>query len=115
MEVLQQGLPPWTFTAIYASPLCSMREQLRQEIEFFAESNTTPWLLAGDFNETINLSERDHGSDEMARRCFRFNNMIKNNGLIDLGFFGPRFTWSRGNSWLTRKSARLDRALCTSY
>lgn len=32
--------------------------------------------------------------------------------MIELDFVGPRFTWSHGNSVETRRSARLDRALC---
>jgi len=50
----------------------------------------------------------------MAKRCDKFNNVIKNNGLIDLGFSGPIYTWGRGTSWATRKSARLDRSLCNA-
>ncbi|KAJ8433994.1 hypothetical protein Cgig2_012687 [Carnegiea gigantea] len=32
----------------------------------------------------------------------------ENNALIDIGFSGPKFTWVRGLSPETRKSARLD-------
>ena len=71
-----------------------------------------PWLLAGDFNETVSIEERNHGGPDMRRRCNRFKYWIENNGLIDLGYSGPRFTWSRGLSQDTRKEARLDRALC---
>jgi len=39
MEVHRQGLHPWIFTAIYASPALPNREQLWREIEVFAESN----------------------------------------------------------------------------
>ena len=48
----------------------------------------------------------------MLRRCTRFKHWIENNGLIDLGFSGPKFTWTRGLNRETRKEARLDRALC---
>ncbi|KAJ8423366.1 hypothetical protein Cgig2_026784 [Carnegiea gigantea] len=43
---------------------------------------------------------------------YRFNNWIENNALLDIGFTGPTFTWVRGRTPSTRKSARLDRALC---
>ena len=48
----------------------------------------------------------------MLRRCTRFRHWIENTGLIDLGFAGPKFTWTRGSNRETRKEARLDRALC---
>jgi len=68
-------------------------------------------MLAGDFSETRLLHERDHGGDDMMHRCARFANWIENNGLTDLGYSGSCFTWARANTWETRKSARLDRAL----
>ena len=114
MEVSQRGLQPWFFTAVYASPMGHVREALWGELERFAGSIAVPWLLAGDFNETKNLNERDHDLEDMARRCSKFSNMIENNELIDLGFSGPRYTWARGRTVQTRKSARLDRALCNS-
>ena len=77
-----------------------------------ATSFSHPWLLAGDFNETRSLNERDHGGPDMARGCPKCNNWIENNALINLGFSGPKFKWVRGLSPSTKKSARLDRALC---
>lgn len=32
--------------------------------------------------------------------------------MIDVGFFGPRFTWHHGTTAENRQSARLDRSLC---
>ncbi|KAJ8450987.1 hypothetical protein Cgig2_032612 [Carnegiea gigantea] len=49
-----------------------------------AASFSHPWLLAGDFNKTRSLNKRDHGGPDMVR----------------------------GLSPSTKKSARLDRALC---
>jgi len=89
MEVHRSGIQPWVFTAVYASPTLHLRELLWREIEVLATFITAPWLLAGDFNETKSLSERDHGSDDMIRRCARFSNVIENNGLIDMEFSGP--------------------------
>ena len=80
----------------------------------FAYSTEAPWMLARDFNETQSLAERDHGGSDLSRRCTLFANRIENNGLIDFGFSGHRFTWVRGNTCETRKSARLDRALCNT-
>ena len=69
-----------------------MREQLWCELESFSGSINIPWMLAGDFNETKNMEERDHGGDDMSRRCLKFNNLIENNGLIDLGYSRPKFS-----------------------
>ncbi|KAJ8448033.1 hypothetical protein Cgig2_028909 [Carnegiea gigantea] len=66
----------------------------------------------GDFNETRSMSERKNCSDNLQQRCSNFDNWINNNGLIDLGFSGPEFTWCRGIKPEHRKYARLDRGLC---
>ncbi|KAJ8444213.1 LOW QUALITY PROTEIN: hypothetical protein Cgig2_028094 [Carnegiea gigantea] len=100
------------FTAIYASPHLSFREVLWNKLEEHASNVNIPWLLAGDFNETRNLDERGHGGHDMAQPCTRFSNWIENNALLDLGFSGPKFTWARAQNPETKKSARLDRALC---
>jgi len=78
----------------------------------FSEHNSQPWLLARDFNETKSMEERRNCSDDLIRRCTHFGNWIDTNALIDLGFTGPQFTWSRGPNSETKKCARLDRGLC---
>ncbi|KAJ8432136.1 hypothetical protein Cgig2_014297 [Carnegiea gigantea] len=69
------------------------KEQCWEMIQQFGSSVRRPWLLAGDFNGTISLEERNHGGVEMLRRCERFKYWVKNNGFIILGFSGPKFTW----------------------
>lgn len=41
-----------------------------------------------------------------------FLGLVHKQSLIDLGFIGPRFTWSHGTSITNWRSARLDRSLC---
>ncbi|KAJ8441389.1 hypothetical protein Cgig2_009097 [Carnegiea gigantea] len=110
--VSPEGYREWLFTAIYVNPHPSTREELRGELEQRASSYNHPWLLAGDFSKTRNLEERDHGGSNMVRHCDKFNNWIENNAPIDLGFLGPKYTWVHGLTQDTRKSTRLDRALC---
>jgi len=85
-----------------------MREALWQELQRATATYRKPWILAGDFNETTCLAERNHGGPEMLRRCTRFRHWIENTGLIDLGFARPKFTWTRGSNRETRKEARLE-------
>ncbi|KAJ8431324.1 hypothetical protein Cgig2_013540 [Carnegiea gigantea] len=112
MQVQQGHYATWFLTVIYASPRITQRDTLWGNLHHFASKCTYPWLLAGDFNETTSLDERNHGGPDMLRRCTRFKHWIANTGLIDLGYSGPKFTWSRGRDWDTLKQARLDRALC---
>lgn len=65
-----------------------MRDIIWSELQQFDIQYSIPWLLAGDFNETISVDERMHGRPEMLRRCTRVKHRIENNGLIDVGFLG---------------------------
>ncbi|KAJ8423447.1 hypothetical protein Cgig2_008936 [Carnegiea gigantea] len=114
MKVLRQGETPWIFSTIYGSPNEVSRQNLWTALTTFNSSNSLPWLLVGDFNDTKSMEERLNCSNNLSRRCALFNYWIENNGLIDLGFSGPRFTWSTGNTISSKKFARLDRALCNS-
>ena len=112
VEIKKVGEEPWLFSAVYASPDSSLRRDLWRELERVKQTYDGPWLAAGDFNDTICLSERNgSGGSEMQRRCRMFSDWINNNDLIDLGYSGPAHTWFRGNSVDTFKSARLDRGL----
>jgi len=112
MEVSEKDLDCWILSAIYGSLDEQRRMKLWGDLDSFAQYTSHPWLLIGDFNDTRSMDERRNRSAHLTRRCAHFNNWIENNGLIDLGFSGPLFTWSCGLNPETRKYARLDRALC---
>ncbi|XP_028796894.1 uncharacterized protein LOC114752327 [Neltuma alba] len=94
------------FTAIYGSPNASRREHLWRDLLKLQVSDDEPWLIAGDFNATLAEGDRKGGSRRNQGGCSKFQNFVKEAGLIDLGFSGPKFTWQRGGLLV-----RLDRAL----
>ncbi|XP_021774659.1 uncharacterized protein LOC110738569 [Chenopodium quinoa] len=113
MTVIKVGEDPWYFSTIYASPDPSKRQELWRDLSEFAKRNNKPWLLAGDFNETRFDWERSSSCSETSRRSRNFNHWVHDNQLLEVEFSGPSHTWARGNSMDTRRSARLDRVLCT--
>ncbi|KAL2894986.1 putative RNA-directed DNA polymerase from transposon X-element [Bienertia sinuspersici] len=55
--------------AIYASPDTSLRKELWDELERVKDAYSGPWLLAGDFNETLSMNSRiGCDTSEMQRR-----------------------------------------------
>ena len=114
MEVTKVGATPWYFSAIYASPDPTRRQELWQELTDFAQHNNKPWILAGDFNETRFGWERSSSCSSTTTRSNQFNAWVEENCLIEVEFSGQSHTWSRGNSVDTWHSARLDRALCNT-
>ena len=55
----------WLFTTVYTSPHQRIKERLWEEIKRFTSTVRHPWLLARDFNDTINVEEKDHRVLEM--------------------------------------------------
>ncbi|KAL8140756.1 hypothetical protein V2J09_006777 [Rumex salicifolius] len=108
------GEPTWILSAIYACPEPQTREFLWLKLLEFSANNALPWLLIGDFNETCSLEERTEQSENMSRRCEKFQEWINQLELLDLGFSGQKFTWSREMDESIRTSARLDMGLCNT-
>lgn len=50
-----------------------------------------------------------------SRKSPLFNDFIARNGLLDVGFVGPPFTWCNGQSWFARRWVRLDRWLANTH
>ncbi|GLT34240.1 hypothetical protein SLA2020_087660 [Shorea laevis] len=69
-----------------------------------------PWLLAGDFNEKLTNDDKRGGNPISQHKANLLQNCLDAYNLLDLGFNGPKFTWSNMRSILNLIQARLDRA-----
>ncbi|XP_056688449.1 uncharacterized protein [Spinacia oleracea] len=75
VEISKVGETPWIFSAIYASPGSNLKRELWEALEEAKRRFTGPWILRGDFNDTVNMNERvGIGGAEMQRRCRNFSN-----------------------------------------
>ncbi|KAK4492627.1 hypothetical protein RD792_003445 [Penstemon davidsonii] len=101
----------WLCSGIYARPDSAHRENLWTKIEEMSTAVALPWMITGDFNEVISAHERRGGNLPGLNRCNRFKDMIDTCGLIDLGFRGPKFTWTNLRNGLARIRQRIDRCL----
>lgn len=79
-----------------------------------SDSAGNPRLCSGDFNEILSNADKFGGWAINPYRSQRFKSCIDHCGLTDLGFSGPRFTWTnlRQAGGIIRD--RLDRALCNN-
>ncbi|KAL8159630.1 hypothetical protein V2J09_001167 [Rumex salicifolius] len=88
-----------------------------QETSFWsaleAESAEISELLfvGGDFNYIVDSFERRGGSGYLHNDSTVFMNLINESGLIDMGFCGQNFTWSRGLEVENYVAKLLDRVL----
>ncbi|KAK8598764.1 hypothetical protein V6N13_094724 [Hibiscus sabdariffa] len=94
-------------TAIYASPSSAGRKFLWPHLRRLAGSIRSPWVIFGDFNATVHSDDRKRC---LQAPCKAFQNFLLDYGLRDMGYQGPKYTWSRGLA-----QARLDRFICNSY
>ena len=102
----------WYLTKIYGSPNQHMRKLLWRDLNLEVARPGSSWLAAGDFNSGTSEDETSIPGNFNQNRSVGLNSLMFQHGLIDLGYTGPTFTWTRGNSTQTFKGARLDRAVC---
>jgi hypothetical protein len=74
----------------------------------------SPWLYVGNFNEIINLSEQQGAFSKTMGQMEEFQRVLEDCLLSDLGFSGPKFTWSNGRDGATFTQERLDRVVANS-
>ncbi|KAK4707227.1 hypothetical protein R3W88_033199 [Solanum pinnatisectum] len=99
-------------TFVYAKCKEYLRKPLWDRLLHFADTrNATPWCTVGDFNVITDTDEKLGGNTYNMRKSMDFIGIIESCGLMDLGFNGPRFTWSNQRGINFRIWKRLDRAM----
>ena len=101
----------WLLSGIYASPRRSERRILWDNLKVIASLHNLPWVMLGDFNDILSCDEKWGGNRPSNSRMFEFKNYLNACSMIDLGFFGPKFTWSNCHDVSSLIMERLDRAL----
>ena len=104
----------WHLTGFYGNPKTERRSESRAKLKFLKNSSSLPWLVIGDFNEIIGLSEKEGGRIRPKRQMELFLEVINFCALRDLGYVELKFTWlfQQRDGFQIRE--RLDRALGSS-
>ena len=96
-------------STIYANTKFRIRKNLWNDLIDVAHNIDMPWLVIGDFNEVLSQNEKWGGNAVKPHRIAMFSSTMDSCNLLDLGFNGPKFTWTN-----KRKRnpiyERLDRA-----
>lgn len=87
-------ISPWFISAIYASPCFERRKLLWENLKVFAQRRSLRWLVLGDCNQVLSAEDKFGGNPINIGRASLFNKCLDTFGLVDLGFSGPRYTWS---------------------
>lgn len=85
----------WRFTGFKGHPEKAQRHHSWELLRRLRGLFTLPWLVAGDFNEILHLSERKGGVERVHSSLHGFRNAIDDDcELVDLGFQGAPLTWN---------------------
>ncbi|XP_075665407.1 uncharacterized protein LOC142635078 [Castanea sativa] len=99
----------WLFTAVYASPRSVERHILWNNLNKVAELHNMPWVLAGDFNEPLQAEDKFEGMAVSVNRSLLFKESLDKCSMIEIGFSGPRFTWTNRREVQALIQERIDR------
>ena len=99
----------WLFSIVYASPRCAERHILWNNIMKVADLHNMPWVIAGDFNEPL-VNDDKFGSRAISVNSFLlFKECLDKCNMIDIGFAGPRYTWTNRREIQALIQERIDR------
>jgi hypothetical protein len=101
----------WYLTCFYGHPVLAKRHESWALLNHLQSFCRGAWLCCGDFNEIVEHSEKWGGSRRRDGQMEQFRSVLEDCGLSDLGFLGPKFTWTNGQFGDNFIKERLDRAV----
>lgn len=97
---------------VYGSPANHLRNKLWENLSGDKLPLTEEWIALGDYNAVTCLEDVSNRDNFQTHRCAGMRHWVFKEGLIDIGFVGARYTWTRGSDNSTFTGARLDIVLC---
>lgn len=79
---------------MYASPRAAKHAILWNNLISIVDSYNLPYIIAGDFNEPLTSDDKLGGQNVSVNRSLLFKECLDRYNMINLGFTGPRFTWT---------------------
>ncbi|KAI0526848.1 hypothetical protein KFK09_002440 [Dendrobium nobile] len=112
LDVLKKGR--WRIAIIYGSKDVYVRRLLWEKLETFSGTDL-PMVIGGDFNCLLTKEDKRGG------RRFSFSigpremkSFLTSNDLHEVGYVGPKYTWSNNKLGADRILERLDRCFLNS-
>ncbi|KAL0417527.1 UNVERIFIED_CONTAM: putative mitochondrial protein [Sesamum radiatum] len=83
----------WRFTGFYGFADVACRQRSWDLLSTLKNQSRRAWLIAGDFNEILDDSEKIGGRPRPLWQVRRFREALVSIDVFDLGFEGEPFTW----------------------
>ena len=96
-------------SAIYSNPRFEERCILCNNLRMIANMHDLPWALMGDFNEVM-FDDEKFGRNPICQRKVRaIKECMDDCNMMDLGFSGPKYTWTNKRELSNLIQCKLDR------
>jgi hypothetical protein len=106
--------PKWKFTGFYGHPDASKRNEAWSLLRHLGKFPPEPWMCIGDFNAFTSSVEKSSSSIRPSPHNFDFQQTLVDCHLVDLGFYGPKYTWTNGRGGTDLTRVRLDKAVANA-
>lgn len=100
---------PLVISGFYGNPITNKRKESWEIMRKMKPTSPSPWLIMKDFNEILHPDEKFGGTMRP------FSKVVEDCKLGDMGYVGPKFTWSNKRERRNFTKERLDRAFANSY
>ncbi|MQL69059.1 hypothetical protein Taro_001347 [Colocasia esculenta] len=102
-------------SAMKAISQLEMRElTFGDQLDTYTKTLSEPFILIGDMDAIMSQQDKIGGLVFCFNQARNFINAITNNGLLDLGFEGPAFTWTNKRKFDAIIKECLDGAFATA-
>jgi hypothetical protein len=99
----------WKFTGFCGQPDATKRIEAWSLLKHLARLAPNSWICVSDFNEVLMQSEKLGGNSWQESLLEAFQQTLEVCELTDLGFYGPKYTWSNCQEGGALIRERLDR------
>jgi hypothetical protein len=104
----------WKFTGFYWHSEAAKRQKAWELLTFLARTGPTHWMCIVDYNEIVSVAEKSGGNIRQNSLMQDFRQTLEACELVDLGYIGPKFTWSNYQEGTSLIRERLDRG-CANH
>ncbi|KAJ1270996.1 hypothetical protein BS78_06G095000 [Paspalum vaginatum] len=105
----------WRASFVYGEPRTELRHNFWVLLCFVRSQWSGPWLCAEDFNEVLSSDEHFSRGERGEQQMRFFRECLEDCELTDLGFSGPKYTWSNRHEGNDNVKVRLDRAVANGH
>ncbi|XBI18439.1 hypothetical protein VPH35_060221 [Triticum aestivum] len=105
--------PLWRGTFVYGEPKSHERHHMWNLLKRIKQRSTQPWMIIGDFNETMWQGEHFSATRRSERNMSNFSEALAWCDVHDLGYQGPDWTYDNKQAGIKKVRARLDRGVAS--